>query len=235
MMKGKLYLIPTPLGDNSPAITLPQYNTEIIKNLKHFIVEEERTARRFLKKILPEININELCFSLLNEHTKEHEVIDYLKPIAENSIGLISEAGVPCVADPGNVIVKMAHEKGIEVVPLTGPSSIILALMASGFNGQNFAFNGYLPIQKDERIKALKTYERRSYAEKQTQIFIEAPYRNNQLISDIVSACNPDTYLCVACDISLETQVIATKKIKDWKTKLPDIHKRPAILLIYGF
>ena len=231
-MAGKLYLIPSFLGSENPTEVFPAFNSEIIIGIKHFIVEEERTARRFLKKISPDIDINSLTFHVLNEHSDLKQIGTYLDACISEDIGLLSEAGVPCVADPGSVIVRMAHDKAIIVIPLIGPSSILLALMASGLNGQNFAFSGYLPISKNERIKAIRQIENRSFNENQTQIFIEAPYRNNQLFDDIVANAHSDTSLCIACDITLPTQIISTKSVKDWKHKKPDLHKRPVIFLL---
>ena len=231
-MKGKLYLIPSFLGSDNPKDVFPDLNREIICTLKYFIVEEERTSRRFLKKLVHEIVIDDLHFSILNEHTKPIDFIEFLNPCTENSVGLISEAGVPCVADPGALIVKMAQEKGIDVIPLVGPSSILMALMASGLNGQNFAFNGYLPIPSNERAQKLKFLEKRSEIENQTQIFIETPYRNNQLLDDIIKYCNPHSLLCIACNITLQTQYIKTLAIKDWQFNKPDIQKRPAVFCL---
>ena len=231
-MKGKLYLIPTFLGSENYNQIFPSLNREIIKELKVFIVEEERTARRFLKKIDSSITIDDLKFFVLNEHSKPFEISPYLDSCANESIGLLSEAGTPCVADPGAAIVKLAHTKGIEVIPLIGPSSILLALMASGLNGQSFAFNGYLPIQKNDRARMIKLLEKRSATENQTQLFIETPYRNLQLFDEFLTHCDAETKLCIACDITSENQFIKTFSIKEWKTKKPDIHKRPAIFLI---
>lgn len=231
-MNGKLYLIPSFLGSENPKDIFPELNKEIVSKISYFIVEEVRTARRFLKKLVPEININNLHFSILNEHTKTEEINSYLNPCNEYSVGLISEAGVPCVADPGALVVELAHEKKIEVIPLIGPSSILMALMGSGLNGQNFAFNGYLPIHHSERVKMLKFFEKRSYSENQTQLFIEAPYRNKQLLDDILSSCEPNTKMCIAFDLTLPTQFIKTLTIKEWKIKMPDIHKHPAIFAL---
>jgi len=228
-MEGKLYLIPSFLGTENSKEVFPELNKEIIKKLNYFIVEDERSARRFLKKLLPEITIDQLNFSILNEHSKPSEIKGYLDPCERYSTGLISEAGVPCVADPGSQIVKMAHDKNIEVVPLIGPSSILLALMASGLNGQNFAFNGYLPVKRDERVKKIRFYEKRSFTENQTQVFIETPYRNVQLLDDILDNCDPGTFLTIACDLTLSSQIIKTRRIDEWKIKKPDIRKRPAI------
>jgi 16S rRNA (cytidine1402-2'-O)-methyltransferase len=231
---GKLYLIPTPLGTGKQQNYLDESSLQTISEIKHFIVEEERTARRFLSSLKRSINIPELQLYVLNEHTKPQELTHYLDSAKENNIGLMSEAGVPCIADPGNLIVEMAHQKGIQVIPLIGPSSIIMALMASGMNGQNFAFNGYLPINSKDRINKLRQLEKRSQTERQTQMFIEAPYRNLQLLKDITEACNPLTRLCIAVDLTLETEFIKTVTVKEWKQKMPEIHKRPAIFLIQG-
>lgn len=231
-MAGKLYLIPTPLGTGKPQNYLDPESLQIISQIKHFIVEEERTARRFLSSLKIGINIPELILHVLNEHTKPQELLNYLDAIKEGNIGLMSEAGVPCIADPGNLIVQMAHQKGIQVVPLIGPSSIIMALMASGMNGQNFAFNGYLPINSKERVNKIRQLEKRSQSEQQTQIFIEAPYRNLQLLKDITEACNPATKVAIAVDLTLETEFIKSMTVKEWRSNNPEIHKRPAIFLI---
>lgn len=231
-MTGKLYLIPSFLGSTDYKEVFPELNREIILSLRHFIVEDERTARRFIKRLVPEIVIDDLSFKILNEHTREQETANYLDICRESSVGLISEAGVPCIADPGSIIVKMAHIKNIEVVPLVGPSSIIMALMSSGMNGQNFAFNGYLAINKPDRAKAIKALEKRSQTENQTQLFIETPYRNVQLFEELLRNCNDNTQLCIACDLTLQEQYIKTFSIKEWKTIKPDIHKRPAIFIL---
>lgn len=233
-MAGKLYLIPTPLGTGKTQNYLDAESLQIISQIKHFIVEEERTARRFISSLKLGINIPELTLYLMNEHIKPQDMIHYLDAASDNNIGLMSEAGVPCIADPGNVIVQMAHQKGIQVVPLIGPSSIIMALMASGLNGQNFAFNGYLPVQSKERMQKVRQLEKRSQTEHQTQVFIEAPYRNLQLLKDMTEACNPATRICIAVDLTLETEYIKTATAKEWKNKLPEIHKRPAIFLMQG-
>lgn len=233
-MKGKLYIIPTTLGESDHSRSFPSFNDEIIRGLKHYVVEELRSARRFLKKVDRSINIDELTIDVLNEHTDAKDVAEMLR-FAEKGedIGVVSEAGCPGVADPGADIVSIAHRKGIEVVPLVGPSSILLSLMASGFNGQNFAFLGYLPIKPNEKAKRIKQIESRVYAENQTQIFIEAPYRNNKLMETLLKQLAPHTRLCVAVDITLADEFIVTKTVKDWKRKLPDLHKRPCIFLIY--
>ncbi len=198
-MKGKLYLIPTPIFDNTLERVIPKINLEILNSIKYYIVEDIRTARRFLAKTKIIRPIDELTFCVLNKHTNKDDLPGFLNPIFEgNNLGLLSEAGIPCVADPGSIIVDMAHRRNIKVVPLVGPSSIFLALMAAGMNGQNFAFVGYLPINKNKKIKTIKTLEKRSAIENQTQIFIETPYRNNHLFEDIVNNCNSKTKLCIA-------------------------------------
>lgn len=234
-MIGKLFLIPSFIGNEDVSLSFPAYNIKIVDSLQYFIVEELRSARRFIKKICPTKNIDSIEFYLFNEHSSKSFISDLLKPcINGQNIGLLSEAGAPCIADPGAEVVFFAHKLNIKVVPLIGPSSILLALMASGLNGQNFAFVGYLPIKKSERIKAIKFYEKRSKQENQTQCFIEAPYRNMQLLDDILSAANPDTLLCIAYDITLPSQYICTKTIQDWKNNIPDFQKHPAIFLLYA-
>lgn len=229
-----LYLIPTSLGDCSFDRILPTHNTEIVNNLKHFIVEDLRTARRFLKKINQAIDINSLTFFILNQHTTPEELSDFLRPMFDgNDMGVLSEAGCPAIADPGADVVAIAQKNDFTVVPLVGPSSILLSLMASGFNGQSFAFVGYLPIQPAERAKTLKKLEARAYSENQSQIFIETPYRNMKMLEEILHTCQSNTHLCIAVDITLETEFIKTKTVKEWKTKFPDLSKRPCIFLIY--
>lgn len=233
MHKLALYLIPTTLGDTPIEQVLPPHNTRIISNLRHFIVENVRTARRFLKQCDKGIDIDALTFYELNKHTDKNQIASYLLPMKSGeSIGVISEAGCPAVADPGADVVAIAQREGYKVVPLVGPSSMLLAIMASGFNGQSFAFHGYLPIDAGERIKKLKQLEARAY-EDQTQLFIETPYRNQKLVEDILQHCKPQTRLCIAMNISCEDEYIVTKPIKAWKGKLPDMHKKPCVFLIY--
>ena len=233
-METALYLIPVTLGDTSIEKVLPSYNKEIILGIKHFIVEDVRSARRFLKKVERSINIDELSFYTLNKHTSAEEISGYLKPLlGGESMGVISEAGCPAVADPGADVVAIAQRKNLKVVPLVGPSSIILSVMGSGFNGQSFAFHGYLPIDPSERIKRIKVLEQRIYSENQTQLFIETPYRNNKMMEDIVKNCRPQTKLCIAANITCEGEYIKTKTIKEWQGKLPDLSKIPCIFLIY--
>ena len=229
-----LYLIPTSLGETDLDRILPAYNNEIVNRLDFFIVEDVRTARRFLKKINPATDIDSKTFYVLNQHTRPEEISGFLKPLSEGrEVGVISEAGCPAIADPGADVVAIAQEKGFKVVPLVGPSSILLALMASGFNGQSFAFNGYLPVQPADRTKDIKRLENRAHNEKQSQIFIETPYRNMKMLQDIISVCQPTTRLCIAADITLETEFIRTKTIRDWKKQLPDLNKRPCIFILY--
>ncbi len=229
----KLFLIPVTLGDSEISSVIPQDHREIILSISYFIVENIRTARRFLKKVDPTIDIDSLQFFELNKHTNKNELSSFLKPIKDgNDVGLMSEAGCPGIADPGADVVRIAHQRGIHSVPLVGPSSILLAMMASGMNGQNFAFNGYLPIQKAEKMKEIQRLESRIYSENQSQVFIEAPYRNKALLEDFVNSCKNQTMLCIACDLTLETEFIQTKSISNWKNKLPDIQKRPAIFIL---
>ncbi|MCK9612845.1 MAG: SAM-dependent methyltransferase [Bacteroidales bacterium] len=232
--KGKLYLIPSLLGNESDiADVIPQHVQQRVLSTKVFIVEELKTARRFLKKLHKEIDIDSLEFLVYNEHTLKTYLQDFIYPLlAGKDVALLSEAGLPCVADPGSEIVAEAHRRGIEVIPLTGPSSIMLALIASGFNGQNFAFHGYLPVDKNIRAKKIRQLEQKANQNQQTQIFIETPYRNNQLLQTILENCCDDTMLCMAADITLPSQKIISEAIKIWKKKPFDFHKRPSVFLI---
>lgn len=234
-MSGTLYLIPTVLSDAPLDAVLPNGNGAVVRGLKHFIVENIRTARRFLKQVDKSIVIDDLTFYELNQHTNPQQVASYIKPLAAGEdVGIISEAGCPAIADPGADVVALAQAKGYRVMPLVGPSSILLSLMASGFNGQSFAFQGYLPIEKAERTQRLHTLENRVYSEHQTQIFIETPYRNLQLLEELCRTLRPQTLLCIASDITAPTQYIRTQSIAKWRTTTPpDIHKHPAIFLIY--
>ena len=234
MKQATLYLIPVTLGDTEHSRVLPSYNREVILSLKHFIVENVRTSRRFLKKAEPTIVIDDLSFVELNEHTSPEDISGMLAPMdAGESIGVMSEAGCPAVADPGADVVALAQRKGYRVVPLVGPSSILMSLMASGFNGQSFAFHGYLPVEASKRSERIKVLEARMYAENETQIFIETPYRNNKLLEEFIRVCRPSTRLCVASDITCEDEYIHTRPVKDWAKKMPDLHKKPAIFLLY--
>ena len=233
-METALYLLPVTLGDTPLEKILPIYNKGIIAGIHHFIVEDVRSARRFLKKVDKDKDIDSLIFYPLNKHTSPTDISGYLKPLEGGlSMGVISEAGCPAVADPGTDVVAIAHSKGLKVVPLVGPSSIILSIMGSGFNGQSFAFNGYLPINPVERVKKLKQLEQRVYAEHQTQLFIETPYRNNKMLEDILQTCRPQTWLCIAANITCEGEFIRTRTIKDWKGHTPDLTKIPCIFLLY--
>ncbi len=233
--KGKLYLIPVPLGENEPWEVLPISIKRIVEGTNHYIVENEKTARKFIKKISPRKSQSDLIFNVLNKYTEPEILPDFLTPCTEGlNIGIISEAGCPGIADPGAEVVKIAHQKGIQVVPLVGPSSILLALMASGLNGQSFAFNGYLPIDSADRKKTIKKLEKLSMESKQSQLFIETPYRNDKLLADLLSSLLPSTSLCIACDISLGTEFIGTKTISEWKKTTVVLHKRPAIFIVQG-
>ena len=235
MNKGRLYLIPSLLADGKIESVIPEGTLAIIRRLDNFIVEEIRTARRFLIKASINKTIEELTFLVFNEHSKELDLHEFLACTSEgHDIGLLSEAGVPCVADPGSRIVAAAHELGIRVIPLTGPSSILLALMASGFNGQNFCFSGYLPADKALRVKKIKELERMIREKDQTQIFIETPYRNLQLFDSLIEACLEHTQLCIVADVTGENEYIASKSIGAWKKIRPDINKKPAIFLLYN-
>ncbi|WP_372766087.1 SAM-dependent methyltransferase [Lutibacter sp.] len=232
--KGFLYLIPTTLGDNDPMEVLPFLVKEVIEKLDCFIVENEKTARKFIKRITPGKSQPSLTIFSLGKYADPLGVSTYLDICAKGvSVGLLSEAGVPAIADPGAEIVKLAHQKNIRVIPLVGPSSIILAMMASGFNGQNFAFNGYLPIEASQRKETIKGLEKLSKEKNQSQIFIETPYRNEKLFNDLKSSLNPATKLCVACDITLSSEYIKTLEIKDWRNEHPDLQKRPTIFIIH--
>ena len=231
--KGKLYLIPSPLGDNQPSEVLPEMVFETIGRIRTYVVEEVRTARRFLSRAGLKGKIDTLEFHELNEHTSSEQIEGYLGLFERGEdIGLISEAGLPAVADPGAQLVALCHKRGIEVIPLVGPSSLMLALMASGLNGQSFAFCGYIPAKSDERKSRLKVLEKVSSQLNQTQIIIETPYRNDSLLADILSVCNPSTRLCIAADLTLPTAYIRTASIGDWKKNVPTIGKRPCVFLL---
>jgi len=232
-MKGKIYLIPTTLGDSDINSVIPKDVIDIVNDLSFFIVENVRTARRYIRKLSASKDIDSLTFFELNKHSNEKDIPEFIKPALSGfDIGIISEAGNPGIADPGNVIVAIAHKQKIKVVPLTGPSSILLALISSGLNGQNFAFNGYLPVNQNERIKKLQFLENRSKSERQSQIFMETPFRNLKMLEDILRTCKKETLLCIAADITLETEFINTKSVKEWKNQLPQINKRPAIFIL---
>ncbi len=232
--RGKLYLFPVSLGNKDFSVCLPEGNKLLLNSCRTFIVEDIRTARRFFKEAGYAKSIDETTFHLLNKHTLEGEIPSFLDSIEEGeNIGILSESGLPCIADPGAWVVAIAQKRQIEVIPLVGPSSLLLALMASGFNGQNFAFAGYLPIDKDERRKQIKELENLAYKKDQTQIFIETPYRNDQMMSALLQTCQEQTLICVAVDIMLENQSIVTKSVKDWKRQIPVLNKRNTVFLIY--
>lgn len=234
-MTGTLYLIPSTLGESPIERVLPVEVCQLIKSLSFFVVENERTARRFLKTVDRSIEIDALTFAVLDKDTPANQRTELLKPLLNGqNVGVLSEAGCPGIADPGADLVELAHQKDIRIVPLVGPSSILLAMMASGMNGQSFAFNGYLPVKKHEKDEAVRRYELRSIKERQAQVFIEAPYRNIQLFDDLISVLKPATKLCIACDVTLDTEFIVTRTVAQWKGKKPDIQKRPAIFIIQG-
>lgn len=234
MISPALYLIPVELGDTPQERVLPSYNREVILGIRHFIVEEVRSARRFLKRVDREIDIDQLTFYPMGKHADAALFAQYLKPLEEGlPMGVISEAGCPAVADPGADVVAIAQRKGLRVVPLVGPSSMILAVMASGLNGQSFAFHGYLPIDPAERAKRLKVLETRAVQEHQTQLFIETPYRNQKLFDTLCQTLRPQTRICVAAGITTDAEWIRTHSVAEWKrTQLPDLSKIPAIFLI---
>jgi 16S rRNA (cytidine1402-2'-O)-methyltransferase len=233
-MAGVLYLVPNTLGNPVISKTIPAGIPELTREIKVFIVENIRNARRYLKSLDRSIDIDNLLFHELNEHTTSEEIPGFLNEVMEGAdAAILSEAGLPGVADPGALVVAVAHQKGIRVVPLTGPSSIFLALMASGLNGQAFTFHGYLPVKHPDRVKKIREIEQVSKRSKETQIFIEAPYRNDGLISDIIDTCDGSTLLCIAADITMDSEFIRTKSIGEWKRETrPSFHKKPAIFLL---
>lgn len=233
MIKGLLYLVPATLGSPDTRLTIPSGMADLVRDIQVYIVENERSARRYLKLLDREIDIDRLTFFELNEHTPTEEVPSFLGPAEKGQdTAIISEAGMPGVADPGAAVVRMAHEKGISVIPLTGPSSVLLGLMASGFNGQQFTFHGYLPIQQSQRVRKIREMEKEMQRTGATQIFIEAPYRNDKLMADLLLHCHPATLLCIAADITMETEMIRSQPISRWKKNKPSLHKRPAIFLL---
>jgi 16S rRNA (cytidine1402-2'-O)-methyltransferase len=232
-MKGVLYLVPNTLGNPDTTETIPEGIRGRVNDISLFIVENLRNARRYLLSLNREIDIDSLTFFELNEHTSVEEIPSFLDQVEQGkNAAIISEAGVPGVADPGAAVVRVAHEKGIRVVPLTGPSSILLALMASGLNGQSFCFHGYLPVKRPERIRKIREIEQVAIRSGETQLFIEAPYRNDALLADILETCHPSTLLCIAADITLDSEFIHTKPAGAWKKKKPALHKRPVLFLI---
>jgi 16S rRNA (cytidine1402-2'-O)-methyltransferase len=233
--KGHLYLLPSLLGESEPLEVLPLAVKKVIDATVFFIVENEKSARQFIKKVLPSKNQQTLEIFVLNKYTPSSEYSRFIEPLERGfHIALVSEAGAPGIADPGAEIVAMVHERGFKVVPIVGPSSILLAMMASGMNGQNFAFTGYLPIERDQRKRKIKALESLSKSRGQSQIFMETPYRNNKLLQDIVAVCAPATKLCIACEITLPGEYIQTRTIAEWQKNLPDLEKRPAIFILHG-
>lgn len=233
-LKGKLYLLPVMLGDNDPNEVLPSTVSRTMDFINDYVVENSKVARKFIKAINPNKVQAELNLFELNKHTDEKEIRSFIQPLIDGkNMGLMSDAGCPGVADPGAVVVKLAHDNGIQVVPLVGPSSILLAMMASGMNGQSFAFNGYLPIDKSEKKQELKRLEKLSFDKNQSQIFIETPYRNNNILEDLINSLQPNTHICVACDITLPSEYIKTATANQWKKIKVDLHKRLCIFVIH--
>ena len=234
MKRGTLYLIPSTLGDTRPEDVLPEKTLRIIRSLNSFIVEEIRSARRFLRKAGFAGNFDETGLLIYNEHTRKEELSSFLSPMINGiDTGLLSEAGTPCIADPGAEIVDIARDAGIRIVPLAGPNSILLALMASGFNGQNFTFHGYLPIDRKERQNKIRDLERAALERDQTQIFIETPYRNKAIFEALINCCKPVSRLCIAMDLTLESESIRVHTIKEWRIKNEQLPKKPAVFLLY--
>lgn len=231
--ENKLFLIPSLLSPGTSDQVLPPGIRDVVKSIEYFFVEDVRSARRFLSELKAGLEIEKLKFYIVDKDTSEAEVKGYFNEIPVGFwIGVISEAGCPCVADPGAIPVSVAHKEGWKVIPLVGPSSILLALMASGFSGQSFAFHGYLPIEKDARVKSIRNLEKESTDRKQTQIFMETPYRNNNLLEDLLKVCHPETKVCIAANITSRDEIIKVKTVKDWKKDLPDLHKKPAIFVL---
>lgn len=230
---GTLFIVPSTLGADAPIETIPAPTIDVLRGLEHLIVESPKQARRFLQQCGIRVSEARINFYVLNEHTGAGDVPALLAPLlhGENA-GVVSDAGCPGVADPGARLVRLAHEKGIGVVPLVGPSSILLALMASGLNGQQFAFRGYLPVEEPARAAAIVSLEKQARTRNETQVFIETPYRNNQMLTALTQTCAPDSMLCVAADLTLPTQFIRTATIRQWRSKMPDLNRRPAVFLL---
>lgn len=231
---GRLFLVPNTIGESTLIKVIPSEVIGIIRNLRVFATENPKNTRRFLKEIDKSIPIDDLVFLDLNEHSDKKQVEYCLSWLEKGDVGIISEAGCPGIADPGAELVALAQQKHYPVVPLVGPSSILLALIASGCNGQNFSFNGYLPVKENERAKALRHFEKQSAAENRTQIFIETPYRNMKLFQQMLSVLAPQTLLSIACDITTENEYIRTLTVREWKKQMPDLDKRPAIFILYA-
>lgn len=232
---GTLYLIPVPLAPDASSKSFTPYLIETINQLNEYIVENEKTARHFLKEAGLKIPQKDLIIHDYGKHNRQNDKNEFFKGLlAGNNVGLMSEAGCPGIADPGADLILMAHKKGIKVVPLVGPSSILMALMASGFNGQSFAFQGYLPIDKTQRVKKLKELETLATKHQQTQIFIETPFRNNAMLDDILKNCNTKTQLCIACNLTANDELVQTKTISQWTKSVPDLHKKPSIFILHN-
>ena len=234
MALGTLYMVPVTLGDDNLSYVIPTDVMQLVQNLEYFVVENEKSARRFLGSVKTHKPVRELNFQLLNEHSVEKDLPALIAPLlAGHNVGMLSEAGCPGIADPGALLAALAHKKNIRVTPLVGPSSILLGLMASGFNGQQFTFLGYLPSDKAARVNKLKEIEKQSQCLNETQIFIETPYRNQHMLEDILASCAANTKLCIAKNVSLETEFVVSKTIAEWKkTELPDLHKQPTVFLL---
>lgn len=234
MALGTLYMVPVTLGDDNLSYVIPADVMQLVQNLEYFVVENEKSARRFLGSVKTHKPVRELNFQLLNEHSVEKDLPALIAPLlAGHNVGMLSEAGCPGIADPGASLAALAHKKNIRVTPLVGPSSILLGLMASGFNGQQFTFLGYLPSDKAARVNKLKEIEKQSQCLNETQIFIETPYRNQHMLEDILASCAANTKLCIAKNVSLETEFVVSKTIAEWKkTELPDLHKQPTVFLL---
>ncbi len=232
--KGKLYLIPVGLGGENPQNLLPSYNSIIIETLDEFIVENIRSARRYLRSIGYKKDFATVVFHVLDKHTSDRDIPGFLDSAKQGTnLGLLSEAGNPCIADPGNKVVRLAHENNIRVIPLVGPSSILLALIASGFNGQSFSFHGYLPVDRKARQHKIKELQELVVKKQQTQIFMETPYRNNALMQDLLSYCADSMLLSIASNISMPEEFIKTMSVEEWKKQTPDLHKKPSVFLLY--
>jgi 16S rRNA (cytidine1402-2'-O)-methyltransferase len=233
MKKGRLYLIPAPVSDSAVSDYIPANVREIINSLKYFVVEDLRTARRYISKLKIDTPIDDLNFSLLNEHTDIKTVSLLLNPVFQGyDLGLLSDAGMPCIADPGEELVRAAHSGDITVIPLVGPSSIFLALAASGLSGEKFSFEGYLPAKVPDLIKTLKKLEQQSKQDNQSKIFIETPYRSSKIFETMLNTCSPDTLLCVACDITSPDEHIKTRQVREWKKNIPQLNKKPCIFIL---
>jgi 16S rRNA (cytidine1402-2'-O)-methyltransferase len=232
---GTLYLVPVPLGEGGAAPALPPAVQNCVRSLRHFIVEHPKTARRFLKEIGTETPLQSLSMAVLNEHTSKEGIADLLQPLLDGQdVGLMSEAGCPAVADPGAPLVALAHQKGVTVRPLVGPSSILLALMASGLNGQRFAFHGYLPADKSGRVRRIAELEKESARHRQTQIFIETPYRNDVLLTDLLATLSPSARLCIASDLTQPAETVRTQAVSAWRKSVPDLDRRPTVFLLFA-